>query len=269
MTYYHDFMTSWSREVGVATKAAMQAAELALRMQSEVVAETKADKSPVTQADRECERLIARLVTEAFPGDGLMGEEGAHVQSANGRRWIIDPIDGTRDYVRGNPLWANLIALEADGEVVAGVVNLPLLGRIYMASRGGGAFCNDEPIHASSKQTIEESVLCFNRFNRYFGMPSPDRLMEWMERFWCVRGLGGAPDAMMVAAGEADVWIEPSASTWDFAPLKVILEEAGARYFNFDGGSSIYAGNCIACAPGLEQEVRRFLGVPMASAGNP
>ena len=239
----------------------MQAAELALRMQAEVVAETKADKSPVTQADRECERLIAHLVTEAFPGDGLMGEEGAQVQSANGRRWIIDPIDGTRDYLRGDPLWANLIALEADGEVVLGVVNLPLLGRLYVGSRGAGAFCNDEPIRASPKQTPEESVLCFNRFDKLDGVASPDQLADWMGRFWSVRGLGGAADAMMVAAGEAEIWIEPSAATWDFAPLKVILEQAGARYFNFDGGASIYAGNCVACAPGLEQEVKRFLGI--------
>ena len=80
-----------------------------------------------------------------------------------------------------------------------------------------------------------------------------------MARFWAVRGLGGAADAMMVASGQAEIWIEPSASPWDFAPLKVILEEAGARYLNVDGGSTIYAGNAIGCAPGLEQEVRRFL----------
>jgi fructose-1,6-bisphosphatase/inositol monophosphatase family enzyme len=134
---------------------------------------------------------------------------------------------------------------------------------------GGGASCNDEPIRASTKEHVEESVLCFNAFNRVHKLPPPDRFIEWMSRFWSVRGLGGAPDAMMVASGEADVWIEPVASTWDFAPLKIILEEAGARYFNFDGGNTIYAGNCIACAPGLEQEVRRFLGVPPASAGNP
>jgi len=77
-----------------------------------------------------------------------------------------------------------------------------------------------------------------------------------------MRGLGGAPDAMMVAAGQAELWIEPSAATWDFAPLKIILEEAGACYFNLDGGSSIYAGNCVACAPGLEAEARRMLTAP-------
>jgi histidinol-phosphatase len=252
-------MSHWSHELEVATQAVKQAAELALRYQPGIVAERKPDNSPVTEADRECERLIARILTEAFPDDGLLGEEGARAESRSGRRWIIDPIDGTRDYVRGNPLWANLVALEEADEVVAGVVNLPGLGFTYTASRGSGAFRNGSLINASSKNSINESVLCFNGFDKLDRFPSRDKLLDWMAQFWSVRGLGGAPDAMMVAAGQADIWIEPSASPWDFAPLKVILEEAGARYLNFDGGSSIYAGNCIACAPGMEHEVRRFL----------
>jgi len=213
----------------------------------------------VTQADRECERMIARLLSDAFPDDGILGEEGARAESRSGRRWIIDPIDGTRDYVRGNPLWANLIALEAGGDVVVGVVNLPMLGRFYTASRGGGAYCNGSAIHASDKTSVEESVLCVNGYSKVAESPFYERLLDWMTRFWAVRGLGGAADAMMVASGQAEIWLEPSASPWDFAPLKVILEEAGARYLNVDGGSSIYAGNGLGCAPGLEQEVRRFL----------
>jgi len=251
-------MADWSHELELAVRAVKQAAELALRYQPGIVAEQKADNSPVTQADRECERLIARILTEAFPGDGLLGEEGARAETQSGRKWIVDPIDGTRDYVRGNPLWANLIALEQDGAVVAGVVNLPVLNLIYTASRGGGAFRNGSPIHASSKISISESVLCFNGYDKIDRVPSRDRLLDWMRQFWSVRGLGGAADAMMVASGQAEIWVEPSASTWDFAPLKVILEEAGACYLNFDGGSTIYAGNAIGCAPGLEHEVRRF-----------
>lgn len=236
-----------------------KAAELALRYQPDIVAETKPDKSPVTQADRECERMIARMLSETFPDDGILGEEGARAESRSGRRWIIDPIDGTRDYVRGNPLWANLIALEVGDDVIVGVVNLPLLGRLYNATRAGGAYCNGSAIHASSKTSVSESVLCVNGYDRVAKLPFYGRLLDWMTRFWAVRGLGGAADAMMVASGQAEVWIEPSASPWDFAPLKVILEEAGARYLNVDGGSSIYAGNAIGCAPGLEPEVRRFL----------
>ncbi len=254
-------MSDWLNELDVATRAAKAAAELALKLQPGIVAETKADNSPVTVADRECERLIAGMITEAFPSDGLMGEEGAHGQSSNGRKWIIDPIDGTRDFVRGNPLWANLIALEAQGEIVAGVVNLPLLSKLYTGARGMGAACNGITIHTSTKKTPEESVLCFNRYDRLEGFASREVLLDWAARFWSLRGLGGAADAMMVAAGQAEVWIEPAAAPWDFAPLKIILEEAGAHYLNFDGGSSIYAGNCIACAPGLEKEVRRLIGL--------
>jgi histidinol-phosphatase len=240
-------------------EAAKKAAELALEYQPNIVAETKPDSSPVTQADRECERMIARILSEAFPGDGIFGEEGARAESRSGRRWIVDPIDGTRDYVRGNPLWANLIALEADDGVVVGVVNLPVLGKLYVASRGGGAYYNGSRIHASAKTSVEESVLCVNGYDKMTKLPSRDRLLDWMARFWAVRGMGGAADGMMVAAGQAEVWIEPSASPWDFAPLKIILEEAGARYLNVDGGSTIYAGNGVGCAPGLELEVRRFL----------
>lgn len=251
----------WRREVEVAVQAARQAAELALRYQPGIVAETKSDNSPVTEADRACERLIAQILSEAFPEDGLLGEEGTRAESRSGRRWIIDPIDGTRDYVRGNPLWANLIALEEGKEVVAGVVNLPMLGNLYSASRGGGAFRNGSPVRVSSKSSIDEAVLCMNAFNKLEGTPLERGMLDWMARFWAVRGLGGATDAMMVASGQAEVWIEPRAAPWDFAPLKVIVEEAGGRFLNFDGGSSIYAGNCMVCAPGLESEVLRFLGI--------
>jgi histidinol-phosphatase len=252
---------SWSREIEVAVQAARKAAELALRYQPNVVAETKPDNSPVTEADRECERLIARLLSEAFPEDGLLGEEGTRIESRSGRRWIIDPIDGTRDYVRGNPLWGNLIALEEGNEVVAGVVNLPMLGNLYSAWRGGGALQNGSPICVSSKSSMDEAVLCMSAFNKLEGTPLKSRMLDWMARFWAVRGLGGATDAMMVASGQAEIWIEPHASPWDFAPLKVIVEEAGGRFLNFDGGSSIYAGNCIVCAPAFEPEVLRFLGL--------
>jgi histidinol-phosphatase len=251
-------MSDWSKELDVAIRASNEAVELACRYQAGIVAETKADKSPVTVADRECEQLIARILSDSFPDDGLLGEEGTRVESRSGRRWIIDPIDGTRDYVRGNPLWSNLIALESGADVVVGVVNLPGLGSLYSAARNVGAFRNGSPIHVSSRTTVEESSLCFNAFGKLQGTPFKDEMVDWMARFWSIRGLGGAPDAMMVASGQADLWIEPSAASWDFAPLKIILEEAGGVFMNFDGGSSIHAGNCIACTPGLKAEAVRF-----------
>ncbi|MGI8745653.1 MAG: inositol monophosphatase family protein [Bryobacteraceae bacterium] len=254
-------MGHWDRELEIAEQASRAAAELATRYQPGIQAESKADLSPVTHADRECELLMSRLLSEAFPEDGLLGEEGARVESSSGRRWIIDPIDGTRDYVRGNPLWANLIALEAGGEVVVGVVNLPVLGGLYSASKGFGAYRNGLPIHASLKVQITDSVLCVNAINKLAQTPFRDRLLDWAAPFWAVRSLGGAPDAMLIASGQAEVWIEPVAAAWDLAPLKIIIEEAGGVFMNFDGRSSIYGGNGVACAPGLHASVRAFLGL--------
>lgn len=256
---YHGEMPPWSKELEVAVYAARQAAELALKYQQGIEAEVKGDESPVTKADRECEQLIASILTDAFPDDGLLAEEGAQRESKSGRRWIIDPIDGTRDYVRGNPLWANLIGLETEDDVPVGVVNLPMLGSMYTATRGGGAYRNDIRIHVSAKTAIRDSVLCFSGFNKVHLLPCKSELLDWMAQFWSVRGLGGAPDAMMVAGGQADVWIEASGKPWDYAPLKAIAEEAGALFFNFDGGSNIYAGNCVMCVPALAPEVRRLL----------
>jgi len=252
---------TWMKELEIAVHAARTAAEVALRMQPGITSESKADQSPVTPADRECERVIAGILIDAFPDDGILGEEGARSESRSGRRWIIDPIDGTRDYLRGNQLWANLIALEVGDVVMVGVVNLPMLGSLYKATREGGAYRNDSRMHVSSKKTIEESVLCYSQFNRPELVPFQGNLQDWMARFWAVRDLGGAPDAMMVAAGQAEIWIEPHAATWDFAPVKVVVEEAGGRFLNFDGGSSIQAGNAVVCAPGLEDEVRTVFGL--------
>jgi histidinol-phosphatase len=252
---------SWSRELEVAVQAAQKAAELALRYQHGVIVETKPDNSPVTEADRACEQLIARMLSEGFPEDGLLGEEGTRVESHSGRRWIIDPIDGTREYIRERPFWGNLIALEAGNEIVVGVVNLPVLGSLYFGSRGSGAFRDESPIHVSSRTSVEEATLCIDASNRFDTAPFKDRLLDWMRQFRSVRGSEGASGAMMVASGQVEIWIEAHASAWDFAPLKVIVEEAGGRFLNFDGGSSIYAGNCVVRAAGLEKEVLSLLAV--------
>ena len=253
-------MNNLEREMALGRHIARKAGEVALRQfRTGIAFEAKADLSPVTAVDRECERLIARELEEAFPDDGLLGEEGALKDSRSGRRWIIDPIDGTRDFVRGNPAWSVLIGLEADGEVVAGFAFLPALGDLYAASRGSGAFVHDRRIHASAVASPADAVLCLNGFNAAAAQPFAGQLLEWMEPFWAVRSMGGSLDAMLVAGGHADVWIEMSGKPWDFAPLKIIAEEAGARFFNFDGRATIYGGNCVICAPGLEEAARRLV----------
>lgn len=249
----------FEREIEIARKAAGRAASLALRYQAAgIQAETKSDDSPVTVADRECERLIAGLLEEAFPADGILGEEGSRKESTSGRRWIVDPIDGTRDFLRGNPLWSVLIGLEDNSEIVAGIVHLPLLGHTCWASRGGGAFRNDTKMHVSSIADAGRAVLSVNGLNRIRDMPFSHGLIDFATRFWSVRSMGGTPDAMMLAAGEMDAWIEPKVAAWDLAAAQVILEEAGAVFFSFEGERTIYGGSAIACTPGLEGELRQF-----------
>jgi histidinol phosphatase-like enzyme (inositol monophosphatase family) len=253
------------RELEVAREAARKAGELALGYQRNgVCAEEKPDESPVTIADREAEKLIAAILSDAFPQDGLMGEEGAGRPALSGRRWIIDPIDGTRDFMRGSPLWSVLIGLETDGEVEVGVVNIPAWNQEYYATRGGGAFCNGKPIRVSTIDSPGKSVLYFNGLREAHRREFAPRMIDFMGRFWAVRSMSGAPDAMLVAAGHGEVWVEPAAHAWDLAPIKVIIEEAGGKFFNFDGGESIHAGNCVVCTPALAGAVTAFLQPPPA-----
>jgi len=255
---------AYESELFFAQSAARKAGEACLRiMHQGFTAETKPDDSPVTIADKQSERLIVSILSQAFPADGFLGEEGTSREGTSGRRWIIDPIDGTRDFVRGNPLWSILIGLEENGQVVAGVSFLPMLnaGEMYYAAKGEGAFHNGIRIHASTIDAARQAVICVNKLNGVTEPPFGPRLLDWLAGFWCVRVFGGIYDAMLVASGKMEIWIEPSVQPWDLAAPKIILEEAGAKFFALDGTTSIYKGNAAACAPGMEPEVRRYLGI--------
>lgn len=251
---------AFEREMELAKLVAQEAGALAMDYQRKgVTAEAKADESPVTAADRACEKLIAEVITREFPDDGILGEEGANRETRNGRRWIIDPIDGTRDFVRGIPLWAVLIGFEENGEVMVGAAHCPRQGLLLWAARGQGAWANDALIRVSDESRPDQAVLCFNGFNKAGVEQFEPGLLSWVQRFWAVRGLGGAVDAMLVAQGQADVWIEPNAAPWDLAALKILVEEAGGKFASFDGASTIYSGNAYACTPGMVPYVKELL----------
>lgn len=258
---------AYQRELELARRLAVEAAECALAHRSRgVVAESKLDLSPVTAADRDCERLVAAALEQAFPADGLIGEEGALKPSLSGRRWIVDPIDGTLDFLRRIPTWSVLLALEDEQGVAVGVCYLAEQEQMYMARRGEGAFVNDRRLRASALDDPSQALLCINGLHKVQDLPWAARLPSLMRRFCAVRSFGGCQDAMLVASGRADAWIEPYAREWDLAPLKIIAEEAGAVFFNFDGGASIYGGDCVLAAPGLADLLRRFFTTPPASA---
>ncbi len=251
---------AFERELELARLLAQEAGALALDYARQgVTAEIKPDESPVTAADRACEKLIVEKISHEFPDDGILGEEGANRESRSGRKWIIDPIDGTKDFVRGIPLWAVLIGLEENGQVVAGAAHSPGQNALLWAARGHGAWANGARLQVSNKTRPNDSILSFNGFNKPGVRPLAPALLPWVGQFWAVRSLGGSVDAMLLAQGKADVWIEPNASPWDFAPLKILVEEAGGVFRSFTGENTIYAGNAYACTPGLESYVKQLL----------
>jgi len=253
---------SYEREIEVARTAALRAGELALRYQSQGVRpETKPDLSPVTIADRESERLIAGVLSDAFPDDGLLAEEGGSKEPASGRRWIVDPIDGTRDFLRGLPNWAVLIALESGGGVDLGVCHFPALNVTYYAARGAGAWRDDTRIRVSNISDPARAVLLVSELNVMASFAFAPRLLEFAKQFGLVHSYSSCQDGMYVAAGQAEVSLQASGKAWDFAAPRIVAEEAGAVFFNFDGRTTIYGGNCVIAVPAMVPQVRELLGL--------
>src|SRR5580692_929016 len=251
---------AYQEELRIGAEIARKAGELALKIrEGNIGVEWKSDESPVTIADRACEELIVGEIRRAFPEDGLLGEEGAARESSSGRRWIIDPIDGTRDFIRGTRAWSVLIGLEEHEEVVAGFTYFPATGEMFSAARGEGAFHDGRRIQASAVQRKSDALLCCNGLSYMYRYAFAEDLVSWMSGFWTVRSMGGCLDAMLVASGSADAWIEAQAKPWDLAPLKIIAAEAGCVTFDFEGTDTIYGGNYVICVPALADEIRRFV----------
>lgn len=253
---------AYERELEFARRVTAVAGENAIRIrQGDIGLEIKPDDSPVTIADRENERILREAIEGEYPADGIAGEEGARKRGTSGRTWTVDPIDGTRDFVRGNRFWCVLIALEQDGNALAGVAHFPLLQETYWAGRGMGAYRNGERLRVSGIDKIEAAVFSPNGMHQMAGERYAPDLARFMSRCWAVRSVGGALDACMLAAGQIDIWLERKAEVWDLAPLQVIVEEAGGSFFALDGSARFDRGSGIACAPGLDDEVRRFFGI--------
>ena len=254
---------NYQPELEFARRIANTAGENAQRIRAQGIrAETKPDDSPVTNADRENERIIREAIELEFPADGILGEEGTSKAGSSSRRWIVDPIDGTRDFVRGNRFWCVLIALEEADESLAGVAHFPLLQETYWASRGSGAYCNEDRLRISPIASLGESVFSPNGLHLPAARPYLSRVTELMQQCWSVRSYGGALDACLVAAGKAEIWFEPKVEVWDLAPLKLILEEAGGLFFALDGSRRIDRRTAIGCAPGVATQVREAFGIP-------
>jgi histidinol-phosphatase len=189
---------------------------------------TKPDRTPVTEADEAVERAIRDRLAEERPDDAILGEEEGASGSEPGRRWILDPIDGTRNYSRGIPVWFTLIGLEVDGRVEVGVASAPALGRRWWARRGDGAFANGETIRVSAVAQVEDAVVSFADSSRA-------RIEPLLRRAWHPQAYSDAWAHLLVAEGAVDVAVEDRLAPWDIAALVPIVEEAGGRATAVDG----------------------------------
>ena len=251
---------AYQRELTVGAEIARQAGELALKIRKgDIGIESKPDESPVTIADKACEKLIVEQLQKHFPGDGLLGEEGADVASANGRRWIIDPIDGTRDFIRGTRAWSVLIGMEENGQVVAGHAYFPATGEMFSAAKGMGAWWDGARAHCSAVTKFSDALVCCNGLSYMHRYPFGKDLVNWLAGSWTVRSMGGCLDAMLLVTGRADVWLEAQAKPWDLAPLKILADEAGLVTFDFTGQDTIYGGNYAITVPALKDAVLEFV----------
>lgn len=218
--------------------------------------ETKPDRTPVSEADKAAESLLRRLIAEHRPHDGIVGEEFDDVHPQAPRQWVLDPIDGTRNYVRGVPVWATLIALLQDGVPTVGVVHAPALGRTWWAMTGHGAFTRD--IDGSERRICVSGVTRLADASFSFSDPVgwPERTFEALwPRVDRVRAYGDFWSHMMVAEGVVDIAAEPSLSPWDQAALVPIVREAGGHMTGLDGRDLFDAGSSLTTNGHLHAQV--------------
>ena len=226
----------------------------------EIAVETKPDRSPVTVADRECEKRIVEILLSDFPDYGFLGEEQGEQRGKTGSRWIIDPIDGTKSFLRGIPFFATLIALEQGGEIVLGVVHAPATGETLHATKGGGA--HDERgkrLAVSDVDRLSASMVSFGGlkiFRREGHWRGFERLVEATGR---QRGYGDYLGSTSVVRGWSEAMLELDVKPWDLAPLKILVEEAGGRLTDFSGNATIYGGSAVVTNGRIHDQVLEIL----------
>lgn len=236
----------YEAELKVALALARRAGDIQLAGQEAPLGvERKSDDSPVTMVDRACEDLILNGLSDAFPDDGFLGEETGAKEGTSGRTWMVDPLDGTRPFIHGIPTYACLIALEAEGEPVVGVMHLPALKETYYASSGGGAFLNAEPIRVSQTRDLN-SVMgsALGQVERQ-DTPIGKELLVAMSEWDYAYGFMDAYTYACIACGRVDLCVNLLDKPWDCAAAACIVSEAGGTYSDIEGNRSVHNGSFI------------------------
>jgi histidinol-phosphatase len=227
----------------------------------DLAVETKPDLTPVTESDRAAEQAMRERLATVRPEDAVIGEEyGGSDSEESGRRWILDPIDGTKSYVRGLPTWSTLIALTVDGAISVAVVSMPALPRRWWAVRGGGAFADGRRIAVSSVAQLDDAQLAWSGVEDWDAIGRFDDLLALARRCWRTRGVGDAWQYMLVAEGVAEIALDPQVSLWDLAAPMLVVEEAGGRFTDLSGVHTPDGGDGIATNGRVHDAALEFVG---------
>ena len=248
---------SWMETAEAVARAA---GEVALRhYQRGVTVETKGDGTPVSVADREAEETARRWLEKHCPDDGILGEELGMSRPEARRRWILDPIDGTKTFVRRVPLWGTLVALAEGQRVLAGAAYFPAVDELLIAAQGAGCFCNGKPARVSGVSRLSEAVVLTT--DARMGTPEQVRALDGLcARAGIVRTWGDCYGYLLVATGRAEAMTDALMAPWDAAAFQPIIEEAGGVFTDWSGRPTAFGGNAVASNAALASEVRAALG---------
>jgi histidinol-phosphatase len=252
--------TPLSSYLEFALDAAWQAGRITLGyFQSGVLAERKADNSPVTIADKTSEQKLRELITRYWPEHGIIGEEFGQQAGKSGLTWTVDPIDGTKSFVQGIPIYSVLLALTDGTSPLVGVAHFPALNETVYATQGGGCYWNGRRTHVSKINALKDAVLLASDVGGYGKYGREEAWNKLVDATYFQRTWGDSYGYALVATGRAEIMVDPWMALWDCGPLQVILEEAGGTFTDWKGTPTIYAGEAIATNGVLFDEVMRLV----------
>ena len=248
-----------TNELNIAIRAAKEAGKIQLELRGSALdIERKDDCSPVTLVDKRCEDAVKKIITEAFPKDSFLGEETGESGSSKERRWIVDPIDGTRPYIRGIPTHSVLIGLEENGEPALGVIYLPAMDIMCHAAKGEGAFLNGEKIRVSSTGKLSDAMGSTLGLVEYADEPLGGQLLSLMRAWDYTYGFMDAYSYVLLACGKLDVCVNLLDKAWDCAAAACIVKEAGGEFSDISGNKTVHNGSIVFTNGILHDQVIKF-----------
>ncbi|HZE38106.1 MAG TPA: histidinol-phosphatase [Stackebrandtia sp.] len=260
-------MSSYADDLGLAQMLADSADSQAMdRFRAQDLrVETKPDMTPVTDADMAVEKAMRSTLSRARPRDGVYGEEFGDQPGTGSRRWVIDPIDGTKNFVRGVPVWATLIALFEGTEPVVGVVSAPALGRRWWAGKGTGAYAGrhrnrTRRLEVSGVRRLSNASISYSSLPSWFDHRRGPEMVDLLRGCWRSRGYGDFYSYVLVAEGAVDIACEPEVALWDLAPLSILVTEAGGTFTDLGGKPGPDGGSAVATNGLLHDQVLGIIG---------